>query len=73
MSTGFHGRSIEEIVELRFKEYEIRKQKEREDRDALIAAREQNKADLTAPKPATQPAPHAHPILDKIKHVLHFH
>ena len=73
MSHGiFHGKSIEEIVEIRWKEYEMRKAKEREERAALLKAHAENKADLTAPK-AVQPAPaaHAHPVLGKIKHVFH--
>ena len=72
MSHGlFHGKSIEEIVELRFKEYEIRKQREREELEALKKAHSENKADITAPQ-AVQPAPApAHPVLNKIKHALH--
>lgn len=44
------GKSIEEIVDLRFKEYEIRKRKEAEDRAALEAKLKENKTEMTSPK-----------------------
>ena len=70
--TGFHGKSIEEVVDLRFKEYEMRQRKEKEERDALTKAREDNKADLTAKPAAAAPAPVQYHGIHKLLHKLHF-
>lgn len=71
MSHGFHGKSIEEIVDLRFKEYEIRQAREREELEALRKAREENKKDVTAPKKADAPKSAQVSVLAKWKHKLH--
>jgi hypothetical protein len=68
MSHGFHGKSIEEIVDLRFKEYEIRQAREREQLAALHKAQAENKQDVTAPK-AEKP-PHVS-VVAKVLHKLH--
>jgi hypothetical protein len=73
-SERFHGKTIEEIVEIRFKEWEIRQAKEREEREALKRAIEANKADITQPAqpPAAAPAPN-HPTFVAVKNWLHKH
>ena len=72
MSEGFHGKSIEEIVDLRFKEYEMRKAREKreleEARAAAQARLKENKQDVTAPK-AEKP-PHVS-VVAKVLHKLH--
>lgn len=70
MSAGFHGKSIEEIVDLRFKEWEIRKAREREEREALQKAASENKADVTAPKPAQIAAAHEFHLPPAVKNVI---
>lgn len=71
-TASVHGRNTQEDINLQFKWAEILAAKEREDREEALAKLRQNKADITAPKAVqTAPQPHAHPVLDKIKHVLH--
>lgn len=73
MTTGFHGKSLEEIVDIKCKEYFMRKDKERREREELRLAREAelaaNKQDVT--KPAEKTAPKVEPFLQKWKHKLH--
>lgn len=51
------GKSREQIIELHFKEWELRQAKEREDRLAAEAKLAQNKADVTEKKPAAPEKP----------------
>ena len=73
MSEGFHGKSIEEIVDIKCKLYYARQELERKEREAREKALEENKADVTAPKKEEAPKPTAkvEPFLQKWKHKLH--
>ncbi len=73
MSHGiFHGKSIEEIVDIRVKEYEMRKLKEREELETLRRQQAENKADITAPHtPAPAPQHSFMPTVHKWMHKLH--
>lgn len=51
------GKSVEQIIDIMFKEKEIREAKEREDRRLQAEAREKAKAEITEKKPAVTPAP----------------
>jgi len=73
----------EQIIEARFKEYEIRQAKEREDRKAREAELQANKKEITAPVAKEEPkaktelatVPHPSAIgraITKIRNTLHF-
>ncbi|MDF3025471.1 MAG: hypothetical protein K0R10_2832 [Alphaproteobacteria bacterium] len=51
------GKSVEQIIDIMFKEKEIREAKEREDRRAQAEALEKAKAEITEKKPAVTAAP----------------
>ncbi|MEZ0223270.1 MAG: hypothetical protein ACAH83_01860 [Alphaproteobacteria bacterium] len=70
MSEGFHGKSIEEIVDIKCKLYYARQDQERKDREAREKALAENKADVTAPK-AEEPKHANVSFIQKWKHKLH--
>lgn len=51
------GKSVEQIIDIMFKEKEILEAKEREDRRLQAEAHEKAKAEITEKKPAVAPAP----------------
>jgi hypothetical protein len=67
-----HGKSTQEIVDLRFKEWEIRQRKEADERAALAAKMQENKRDIiTAPISAPAAAHSIMPTVHKWLHKLH--
>jgi hypothetical protein len=70
MSEGFHGKSIEEIVDIKCKLYYARQEQERKDLEAREKALAENKADVTAPKKTEAPKANVS-IIAKWKHKLH--
>lgn len=64
------GKSREEIVELRFKEWELRQAREREEREEAAKKLAENKGDVTAKKEPPAPKPHAAPHFPDLKKLL---
>lgn len=76
------GKTTEQIVDMRFKEYEIRQAKEREERMAREAELQANKKEITAPVAKEEPkakaelatVPHPSAIgraIAKLRNTLH--
>lgn len=70
------GKSVEQIIDIMFKEKEIREAKEREDRAERERALQATKAEVTEKKPvvAASPAPAAsgfNRVIQKVRNSLH--
>lgn len=69
------GKSVEQIIDIMFKEKEIREAKEREDRRAQAEALEKAKAEITEKKPVVAtPTPAAsgfNRVIQQVRKSLH--
>ncbi len=69
------GKSVEQIIDIMFKEKEIREAKEREDRRTQAEALEKAKAEITEKKPAVTvtPAPASgfNRVIQQVRKSLH--